>query len=605
MSLSHAADLFIADKTLTLGAAYSGSDYTFKRVLTGGANNQTGAVFTITDLSAGSGTISPDMLVVNSALTSGTFTGNLLRLQVGGIDKVLVNSAGNVGIGTTAPSTSLQIKDNPTVAVPGTLGVTNGSTSVSTSTDTRTVLNVGDAITFASQPGTVYTATLLTSTSITLNTAYTGTTNAATTAITDADPLSVLNSAGTSILTLTKSGYLGLGAAPNAANLYIDSLAPAGANAAKFYSSSLTVGNIERIRIGSSDSNNNAFGIEFKQDATASTVSMHFFGDSFGDSLLFMKGGNLGVGLGSSLTPKNKLDVKGSMAVGSYAGANTGPSNGIIVSGNVGIGTTAPKAALDIWATSGTTPVASVSGSTSFAGLIVDNSGVGDIFTASSSGTTRFTIQQSGVVKIGNSTDGLTFDYLNGGPTYAGKARPMKTITLSPEYAGAALTQFYGAGTDTSNITGTMTSDASTSAGLRTHYSWTSSTASPLQSYTVAVRVTLPQDFSQWCTTSVGCSNTNALQIDYNTLAVQATNNDLNVYIYNSSNTSTAVYTSTGNVVGSLDGWGTLSIQKASLEGTQTWNTAGQTAIIYLRMQAMNNYHVLLGDIKLNYLAKF
>src|SRR5205814_2103708 len=44
----------------------------------------------------------------------------------------------------------------------------------------------------------------------------------------------------------------------------------------------------------------------------------------------------------------------------------------------------------------GTTFAASVSGKTSFAALVVDNSGVGDIFTASKSGSPRFTIQGNG-----------------------------------------------------------------------------------------------------------------------------------------------------------------------------------------------------------------
>jgi hypothetical protein len=71
------------------------------------------------------------------------------------------------------------------------------------------------------------------------------------------------------------------------------------------------------------------------------------------------------------------------------------------VSGNVGIGATTPLATLDIRVNTGTIPVASMSGKTSFASLVVDNSGVGDIFTASSSGLNRFVITQNGNVGIG------------------------------------------------------------------------------------------------------------------------------------------------------------------------------------------------------------
>jgi hypothetical protein len=45
------------------------------------------------------------------------------------------------------------------------------------------------------------------------------------------------------------------------------------------------------------------------------------------------------VGIGTT-GPLSKLDVNGGVAVGTYAGNNAAPSNGLIVSGNVGIGTT-------------------------------------------------------------------------------------------------------------------------------------------------------------------------------------------------------------------------------------------------------------------------
>lgn len=70
----------------------------------------------------------------------------------------------------------------------------------------------------------------------------------------------------------------------------------------------------------------------------------------------------------------------------------------IKTNGNVGINTNTPLATLDVRGNIGTSPVASISGATSFAGLVVDNSGVGDIFTASSSGLNRFVITQAGNV---------------------------------------------------------------------------------------------------------------------------------------------------------------------------------------------------------------
>ncbi len=76
-----------------------------------------------------------------------------------------------------------------------------------------------------------------------------------------------------------------------------------------------------------------------------------------------------------------------------------------------------PRANLDIRANFGTLAVASISGSTSFATLVVDNTGVGDLFTASKSGLPLFTIKNNGNINlsspgditISNSGTGLTF----------------------------------------------------------------------------------------------------------------------------------------------------------------------------------------------------
>jgi len=53
-------------------------------------------------------------------------------------------------------------------------------------------------------------------------------------------------------------------------------------------------------------------------------------------------------GLGTR-TPQNKLDVRGSVAIGAnYAGSSTAPASGLIVEGNTGIGTSAPQNRLEI-----------------------------------------------------------------------------------------------------------------------------------------------------------------------------------------------------------------------------------------------------------------
>ena len=248
----------------------------------------------------------------------------------------------------------------------------------------------------------------------------------------------------------------------------------------------------------------------------------------------------------------------------------------------------------------GTTSTASIAANTSFAGLVIDNRGTGDLLTASSAGMTRLTLKQNGALVLGTAANGLTFDPLNGGPTYTGSARIARTITLSAEYHHAILTASGSAA-----ITGDMTSDASPSATFDSgthnwmnYFMWTS-TQTSLNDYTIAVRVTLPQDFSAW--------NTNAIQIYYNTQLTTADTNKMDVVIYNDEDTTaTPVYYSQANKSGTAKTWTTLTITNAMLTaGSQTWNAADSTAVIYLKLYAKGGNYVQVGDIVLNYLSKF
>ena len=57
--------------------------------------------------------------------------------------------------------------------------------------------------------------------------------------------------------------------------------------------------------------------------------------------------GTQSIGLGTT-TPANRLDVNGGMAVGSYAGGVAAPSNSVIISGVVGIGTSVPTTGVSL-----------------------------------------------------------------------------------------------------------------------------------------------------------------------------------------------------------------------------------------------------------------
>jgi len=75
-------------------------------------------------------------------------------------------------------------------------------------------------------------------------------------------------------------------------------------------------------------------------------------GSTFSEKMRITSTGNVGIG---TTAPKNKLDIEGGLAVGAtYSGTNTAPTNGMIIEGNVGIGTTAPGGKLTVLGGEGT-----------------------------------------------------------------------------------------------------------------------------------------------------------------------------------------------------------------------------------------------------------
>ena len=73
----------------------------------------------------------------------------------------------------------------------------------------------------------------------------------------------------------------------------------------------------------------------------------------------------------------------------------------------LGIGTSVPLATLDVQATSGTGPIASISGQTTATALTVDQSGSGALFTASVNGANKFTIANNGNLTAAGTLTGL------------------------------------------------------------------------------------------------------------------------------------------------------------------------------------------------------
>ena len=80
----------------------------------------------------------------------------------------------------------------------------------------------------------------------------------------------------------------------------------------------------------------------------------------------------------------------------------TNPMFTITSGGAVGINAKAPNAKFEVRANASTVPIASFSGQSTFAGLVVDNKGSGDLFTASIAGASKFTVLNNGNIRINN-----------------------------------------------------------------------------------------------------------------------------------------------------------------------------------------------------------
>lgn len=158
LSLSHDADLLSATKTVSLSTTnYSRNDYTFTRNLTTTTGTQGGAVVKITDTSTANGgvTVNPTLLLVNAAVNTATYTGNLLDLQNGGTSKFAVDGSGNVtvanltngglGCDTIKTSTTGVLSCGNTVAKYD-VYTTPGTTSWTKSAHPGAVLVIAEAI---------------------------------------------------------------------------------------------------------------------------------------------------------------------------------------------------------------------------------------------------------------------------------------------------------------------------------------------------------------------------------------------------------------------------------------------------------------------------
>lgn len=123
----------------------------------------------------------------------------------------------------------------------------------------------------------------------------------------------------------------------------------------------------------------------------------------------------------------------------------------------------------------------------------------------------------------------------------------------------------------------------------RNYYIWTSEEAA-LQDYDVFVRFLLPRDFVRWKT-----DTTTPLQVNYRSTSANATDNKLDISIYDTNGSPVTLSGSTTDL--SSVSWAETPVE---FVGNPTW-TAGGEFLIKLHLSAKSNYQMHLGSLKLHY----
>jgi hypothetical protein len=171
--------------------------------------------------------------------------------------------------------------------------------------------------------------------------------------------------------------------------------------------------------------------------------------------------GNVGIGTASVV---NTLGIYGNAAIGaSYVGVNAAPSNGLLVQGNVGIGTTSPQNLLDVngAASIGYNVAAPANGlivkgsvsigtTASLANLYLANSGAANVLTIGANaightfGTLQTTADTSGIFEIqSNDNSGTSYGVLalqpSGGTVSIGTTTASSQLNIGGVATGQAL----------------------------------------------------------------------------------------------------------------------------------------------------------------------
>jgi hypothetical protein len=145
-------------------------------------------------------------------------------------------------------------------------------------------------------------------------------------------------------------------------------------------------------------------------------------------TLVVTQGNRVGI---ATTVPVNTLDVNGSVAIGTYAGVSQAPTNGLAVSGSIGVGVNSTSAKIGILADTSQTAIAIQSSATAGNFLQFTNSSSSTVFTVNSLGNVTTGGYQGNVIAANYGGTGQT-SYVTGDLLYAGSGGAISALTRLP-----------------------------------------------------------------------------------------------------------------------------------------------------------------------------
>jgi hypothetical protein len=157
---------------------------------------------------------------------------------------------------------------------------------------------------------------------------------------------------------------------------------------------------------------------------------------------------------------------------------------------------------------------------------------------------------------------------------------------LQPEYPGGVWTPSLRGAAPSGNNTGTASLGSDVVSYVNYNYYEFTSSEGSLQDYYVAIRWTIPPDFSAW-------AESNAVQIALKTESATSGNCHVDVYIYKSG-TAEQVASSENNASTT---WAIITIDDSALG---SWS-AGDVMEMFIKLESQNSYYARSGRIRFNY----